>query len=100
MKPEYHPRARKNERVILNTIESVGGDQVALRMEVSASTVSRLKNGDMVQFAGFLSCLGLKIVPEHYVCRSLKRDEAMLYFAKIGMGAIESASQLGEEDPE
>jgi len=100
MKPEFQARAHKNETLVLNTLQRVTGKAVAEIMEVSETTVSRFKNGELKEWAAFLAALGLKIVPQHHVCRNPKQMEALLYFAKIGMRNIENADQLGEDEPE
>ena len=82
MKPEIQPRAHKNESVIINTLRRVTGKAVAEKMEVSETTISRFKNGELKEWCGFLAALGLKVVGESLVCRDPEEFEAAMVFAR------------------
>lgn len=100
MKPEYEPLARLNERRVLARIESFGGNTVADRMGVSESTVSRFKNGELVQWCGFLSALGLRVVDQAAKCyKPGGKIDAVFVLAQDSLAKM-SVQDLVDEDPE
>lgn len=72
-----------NESLILQALNSSNQRNVAERLGVDASTLSRMKNDkksngltDIELFAGLLSAIGLKVVPESDVYCSPEIAEA------------------------
>jgi transcriptional regulator with XRE-family HTH domain len=100
MKPEFQSRAHKNEAVVLKTLHHVTGKAVAEIMEVSETTVSRFKNGELKEWAAFLAALGLKIVREDLKCYDKQDIEAVLLFARRYMHDMKDADQLTWEEDE
>jgi transcriptional regulator with XRE-family HTH domain len=87
-------RSRKNESTILQALARVGQNEVARRMQVSDSTVSRFKNGELLQWASFLAALGLKVVPEAMKCYDPKQIRAVFELAKARLNAIDEPQEL------
>ena len=100
MKPEIQPRAHKNESAVLNALQRVTGKAAAEAMEVSETTVSRFKNGELKEWSAFLAALGLKCVPEAMKCFDPKEIDAVLLFARRYMSEIKDADQLSWDDAE
>lgn len=92
--------ARKNEQLVLQSLARVGQVRVAEAMGVSESTVSRYKNGELAQLAGFIAALGLKVVPTEYRCMDPEKNKALLTLAKAYLRDIEHPNQLSDDDPE
>jgi len=93
-------RSRKNESTILQALARVGQNEVARRMQVSDSTVSRFKNGELLQWASFLAALGLKVVPETMKCYDAKKLDAILELARAHLNTMETTEQLAWEGSE
>jgi transcriptional regulator with XRE-family HTH domain len=93
-------RSRKNESTILQALAKVGQNEVARRMQVSDSTVSRFKNGELLQWASFLAALGLKVIPEGMKCYDAKKLDAILELARAHLVSMETTEQLAWEDAE
>jgi hypothetical protein len=100
MKPEFQDRARKNEKTVLNAVSKVSGKTVAERMESSETTVSRFKNGDLAEWAAFLACAGLKVVPVSMKCYPGQIVDAMFTLAQHNVMRIKDVNELAEDDPE
>lgn len=77
----------------------VGQNVVAERMGVSESKVSRFKNGELAEMAGFLAAIGLKVVPETVKCFEPTKIEAILTLAKAHLAGIEGHAGLSFEEP-
>lgn len=93
-------RARKNEALILQRLASEGQAPVAEALEVSESTVSRFKDGDIARFARLLAVLGLKATPQEYKCYKPEYIEWLLQGARIGVGSLRSSNDLLDEEAE
>lgn len=91
-------RSRKNERTILQHLARHGQNVVAEKMGISESKVSRFKNGELAEMAGFLAAIGLKVVPEEVKCFEPKKIDAILELAKAHLNQIECSSGLSFED--
>lgn len=91
-------RARKNLALILTRLSSVGQARVAEALEVSESTVSKMKGGDLEMLARMLAALGIKCVPDHVKCYEPKQMEAILALAKAQLEGIESVEELQWEN--
>lgn len=87
-------RARKNLALILTRLSSVGQARVAEALEVSESTVSKMKGGDLELLAKLLAQLGIKCVPDHLRCYEPKQMEAILVLAKARLAEVETTDQL------
>jgi len=96
--PAHAESARKNERLILRSLASYGQAHVAQALDVSESTVSRWKDGEIARWAQCLAVLGLKVVPaEHLLC-SPKMIEALLTFARQRVAQLDNVEQLQWEE--
>ena len=69
----------------MQRLASVGQRQLAAHLNVSESTVSRMKEGDIQRFSQILGFMGLKVVPESAQCYPNEYVEKLHYFANIGM---------------
>jgi transcriptional regulator with XRE-family HTH domain len=84
-------RARKNLALILQALATAGQAELAKILEVSESTLSRMKDGDIPQMAKLLAHCGLKVVPNEYRC------EDPAYLAAIEL--LASKYMAGVSDP-
>jgi len=100
MKAEFSERAKKNQSIVIKTVERITGKEIAQRMDASDSTVSRFKNGELAEWSAFLACAGLKIVPTDARCYPPHIAEAMLAFTKHNVSRIKTVDELAEDDPE
>ncbi len=100
MKSEFQDRARKNEKTVLSAVGKVTGKTVAERMELSETTVSRFKNGELAEWSAFLACAGLKVVPVTLKCYDGQIIDAMFTLAQHNVMRIKNANELAEDDPE
>lgn len=87
-------RSRKNGSAILQRLVSVGQSEVARELNLSESTVSRMKGGEIDQMAKMLAVLGLKTVPIEMKCFNPKDIDALLTLAKSKLSEIEHTDQL------
>lgn len=78
-------RARKNESLILQTLATVGQNELARAMAVHESTVSRMKDGGIATFAAALAHLGLKVVPTGMQCFEPGYVAALKTLAEVGI---------------
>ena len=88
-------RARKSHRIVLQRMQDPGR-QVALAtvLGVHESTVSRLKNDQLLTMCKILAHLGLKIVPVELELLDPDKVQAMLVFAKDALQRVETVSDL------
>jgi Ran GTPase-activating protein (RanGAP) involved in mRNA processing and transport len=93
-------RARKNEKIVLQRLASVGQATVATALKVDESTISRLKNGAISQLASTLAVLGLKVVPIEFKCYRPEDIDPYIQLAKRHMRTVVSAHDLVDDDPE
>lgn len=83
---QYVENARKNETTILHALADVGQNNVAERLGVSESTVSRLKsNGEIENMAALLATMGLKVVRQAAEVYEHDYIEALRTLAKKGL---------------
>jgi len=94
---DTHARARKNHSTILQRLSSVGQTRVAEALDVSESTVSRIKELDLGKF---LAVLGLKAVPVAMQCYEPKQIGAILELARARMAQLDKPSLLEWDEPE
>lgn len=92
-------RSRKNERVVLNALAELGQANIADAINMSESTVSRLKDGQITVLASVLAACDLKIVPAKYKCLDPDKAQAMVTLYEAAMERIPNAVELlwGEE---
>lgn len=57
-------RSRKIESMILQRLAEKTQTSIAIELGVSESKISRLKNDDIPMISKFITCLGLKVVPD------------------------------------
>lgn len=74
--------SRKIAGTILQRLASVGQSKVAATLEISESTVSRWKDGDIDKMAQTLAVLGLKVVPASQKCFEPQYIEALQMLAR------------------
>lgn len=78
-------RARKNEQMILQALAGTGQAALAQRMGCHESTVSRMKDGGIGQFAQALAHMGLKVVPAGVQCFDPVYVESLRELARHGI---------------
>lgn len=78
-------RARKNLTIMISSLAKTGQKTAADCMDVHESTVSRMKDGELEKFAGFLAACGLKVVPQHFRCA---RPEIIEAYETLARAAI------------
>jgi hypothetical protein len=90
-------RARRAYSLFLKRIADHTQGDIAQAMGVQASRVSDLKNKDMAQCLEILAHVGLKVVPNEYVCMS--RD-AHTFLTASHARIVKTAPQLlwGEDE--
>ena len=89
---EQQGTARKITSLVLQRLASVGQSKVALTLEVSESTVSRWKDGDIEKMAQTLAVLGLKVVPVTSRCFEPTYIEALKMLARQALDSAEDQS--------
>jgi type II secretory pathway component PulJ len=92
--------ARKIGSNLLQRLASIGQATVATRLQVSESTVSRMKEKDaeIQRAAALLEALDMKAVPREMRCYDEKSLAAILELAKQRMAQIDQPSQLSWDD--
>jgi predicted XRE-type DNA-binding protein len=84
--------ARKINSAILQRLASLGQSKVAATLEISESTVSRWKDGDIEKMAQTLAVLGLKVVPATSRCFEPTYIEALKMLARQALDSAEDQS--------
>ncbi|WP_310625781.1 CII family transcriptional regulator [Limnohabitans sp.] len=87
-------RSRKNERAVLHALAEAGQSEIAKRMDVSESTVSRMKDGQIAAVSSLLAACGLKVVPEQFKCIDPAKAQAMVTLYEAAMARIENPVSL------
>ncbi len=87
--------ARKIAGTILQRLASVGQAKVAIALEISESTVSRWKDGDIDKMSQTLTVLGLKVVPASQKCFEPHYIDALRMLARQ---ALDEPAQALEWD--
>ena len=82
---EILERARKNEKVVLRGLASVGQVNAAKEINLSESAVSRMKDGEIAKFSRFLAACNLKVVPVSFRCAKPEVIEALQTLARSAM---------------
>lgn len=85
--PTLREQSRKNETAMLQRLAAVGQRPVAEALNVSESTVSRWKDGDLERTALLLAYLGLQIVPTDHMMVDPHWLDAVLRLSHDGVGA-------------
>ena len=88
--------ARKNETAILQRLASTGQKTVAEALNVSESTISRWKDGDVERTAMLLAFLDLQLVPTGHVMVDPAWLDAVLRLSHDGVGAARQAIAQGK----
>lgn len=86
--------ARKIESSLLQRLSSVGQVSVAKTMDVSESTVSRLKDGQIAVVSQLLAALGLKLVPNDFKVVDPVRAQAMYTLYSAAMNRMSNPAEL------
>ena len=94
---DIHERSRKNHSALLQGLSRAGQVRVASALEVSESTVSRMK-GDFQQLSKLLAACGLKVVPSEYKCAKPEMIEAALIFARAALEQTSKDNSLIWDD--
>ena len=92
---EQTASARKIASSILNRLASVGQAKVANTLEISESTVSRWKDGDIDKMAQTLAVLGLKVVPASQKCFEPQYIDALRMLARQALDEPAQALEWG-----
>lgn len=94
---DVQERARKNEAAILNGLSRAGQVNVAAAMNVSESTISKLKGEELRKLARLLAGCGLKAVPAEMQCFDPNTLQAVVQLAKERMSQVDTLDQLAWE---
>lgn len=92
--------ARKIESSLLQRLSHVGQVTVARAMDVSESTVSRLKDGQIAAVSQLLAALGLKLVPSDFKVVDPVRAQAMYTLYEAAISRMSNPADLLWEDSE
>lgn len=98
--PALRESARKIESSLLQRLSSVGQVTVARAMDVSESTVSRLKDGQITVVSQLLAALGLKLVPHDFKVVDPVRAQAMYTLYEAAISRMNNPADLLWEDSE
>jgi hypothetical protein len=91
---------RKIESSVLQRLSTVGQVTVAKAMDVSESTVSRLKDGQITVVSQLLAALGLKLAPADFKVVDPARAQAMYTLYEAAMSRMSNPCDLLWEDSE
>jgi hypothetical protein len=86
--------ARKIESSLLQRLSSVGQVTVAKSMDVSESTISRLKDGQIAVVSQLLAALGLKLVPADFKVVDPARAQAMYTLYEAAINRMSNPAEL------
>lgn len=92
--PQVHESARKIERAVLHRLSEVGQVSVAKALDVSESTVSRLKDGQIHVAAQLLAALGFRVVPEQVKCVDPQVAQAMFTIYNKALASMSDPADL------
>ena len=87
-------RFRKNQQSVFSTLAEKGQVNVAESLNLSESTVSRMKSKEIPEVCKLIAACGLKVVPEGYICAEPEVYKAALIFAKKGIEQINNDTNL------
>lgn len=85
LSPDQLERARKYEALILQQLAVIGQRTVANALDVSESTVSRMKGGEIENICRLLVSLELQLVPQDAVTMCPDYLKAVETLAEIGL---------------
>jgi hypothetical protein len=92
--PSMRESARKIESSLLQRLSSVGQVTVAKSMDVSESTISRLKDGQIAVVSQLLAALGLKLVPADFKVVDPARAQAMYTLYEAAINRMSNPAEL------
>lgn len=93
-------QGKKNFATMFKRLSSVGQNNVALAINTSESTVSRLA-AQAETIAHMLAAIGLKTVPVEFKCYPPEELNAIFLLAKRQLASINKAEELAwDEDAE
>lgn len=85
LSPGQHERAREFESLILQQLASVGQRTVANALDVSESTISRMKGGEIETLCRLLAALELQVVPGSAITKCPDYLKSLETLALIGL---------------
>lgn len=92
-------RARLNASTVLRRLGQSGAQaSIAVAMQTSESTVSRIKNDHLESVCSLLAHAGFKIIPIEMRCFSPSKVDALLTLAKGHLDTIKNVDQLQWDD--
>lgn len=94
LSPELEERARKNRAMIFAGLSSAGQAEVARALQISESTVSKMKGDEIEKVSQLLAVVGLKVVPIAYRCVEPKKMEALLTLAGVELDRLRERPEL------
>ncbi|WP_423454304.1 CII family transcriptional regulator [Ottowia sp. VDI28] len=83
--PDLRESARKIETILRNSLAEFGQARVADKMNVSESTISRMKSEDIERMAMFIAAMGLRVIGQDYRVISIADLNALRHFAARGL---------------
>ena len=90
--------ARNSLSMALQALAQVGQAEIARCLNLSTSTVSRIKSERLEEVVNVLAVCGLKIVPQDYSGDHAEFIDAALVFAAYGLKAIQKDQRLLTEE--
>lgn len=98
-KAELKDRSNRYQSLVLDRARSVGQINIAENLDTSESTVFRALNPETLRNACWvISALGLKVVPQTFVCVDKPMYDAIITFAARAMQNPEVVQKLVWED--
>ena len=98
-KAELKDRSNRYQSLILDRARSMGQIRVAENLDTSESTVSRALSPETLRNACWvISALGLKVVPQTFVCVDKPMYDAIITVAARAMNNPETVQKLVWEE--
>ena len=66
----------------MQALAATGQTEVAQALGVSESTVSRMKDKDLIELSKLLALCKLKVVPQHFECEAPEELASLRWFAR------------------
>ena len=89
--PDVRESARKTETTLRNALAEMGQARVADKMNVSESTISRMKDADIEKFALFIAAINCNIVGKDQRVVSASDLQVLKHLAARGLPHVGGA---------
>ncbi|EMB3092909.1 hypothetical protein EA691_06415 [Acinetobacter baumannii] len=98
-------RARNTRALVMQALASKNNGEIADRLGVDASTLSRMKNdkksnglSEIENACALLDALGLKVIPENYECYDRQFVESIFFLARLSMARASDINDYQHTD--